>query len=174
LLVPDLFFRSLFAFFNTLAEVTEGHPSECDPFTSRSLGGTTAAGGDSVWANTKIPDSGERPEIRFAFRTRGDHKWHQSPSNAVSNARRANAVCERFLGSVRREGVDHFLILLEKQLSGLLKADVVYFNQVRSHQGLGQRIRNPPVYAVPPLNHQNKVIAVSLPGGLPRDYRRGA
>ena len=70
--------------------------------------------------------------------------------------------------------MDHFLILLEKQLSGLLKAYVVYFNQVRPHQGLGQRIRDPPVYAVTPLNHQNKVIAVSMPGGLHHDYRRVA
>ena len=45
------------------------------------------------------------------------HEWHQSPSNAVPDARRANAICERFLGSVRRECLDHFLIFHEKQLS---------------------------------------------------------
>jgi hypothetical protein len=95
-------------------------------------------------------------------------------NTAVSNARRANAVCERFLLSVRRECLDHFLILHEKHLSGLLKADVVYFTQARPHQGLGQRIPDPPVYAVPPLNQPTKVIAVPILGGLHHDYRRAA
>jgi putative transposase len=70
--------------------------------------------------------------------------------------------------------VDHFLILHEKQLSRLLKAYVVYFNQVRPHQGLEQRIPDLPAYAVTPLNHQNKVIADSVLGGLHHDYRRVA
>jgi transposase InsO family protein len=32
------------------------------------------------------------------------------------HAPQANAICERFLGSVRRECLDHLLILYEKQL----------------------------------------------------------
>jgi putative transposase len=46
-------------------------------------------------------------------------------------APRANAVCERFLGSVRWECLDHFLIFHEKQLHRLLNAYVVYFNEAR-------------------------------------------
>jgi hypothetical protein len=51
--VPDLFFRSLFAFFIIELKSRKADPCECDPFTYRSLGGTTAAGGDSVWANNQ-------------------------------------------------------------------------------------------------------------------------
>src|SRR5713101_8805502 len=36
------------------------------------------------------------------------------------HAPRANAICERFLGSVRRECLDHLLILQEKQLQRVL------------------------------------------------------
>jgi len=43
---------------------------------------------------------------------------------------RANAICERFLGSVRRECLDHVLILHEKQLHRILRAYVAYFNSI--------------------------------------------
>ena len=52
------------------------------------------------------------------------------------HAPRANAICERFLGSVRRERLDHLFIFQEKQLDRVLQAYVQYFNQVRPHQGI--------------------------------------
>jgi len=47
------------------------------------------------------------------------------------HAPRANAICERFLGSVRRECLDHLFIFQEKQLHRVLQAYVQYFNQAR-------------------------------------------
>src|SRR5207248_3419291 len=58
-------------------------------------------------------------------------------------APRMNAVCERFLGSVRRECLDHLLILGETQLRRALRAYVTYFNEQRPHQGIAQRIPAP-------------------------------
>ena len=55
-------------------------------------------------------------------------------------APRANAMCERFLGSVRRECLDHVLILHEKQLQRVLSASVHSFNRARPHQGIRQQI----------------------------------
>ncbi|MHB8630187.1 MAG: transposase [Aggregatilineales bacterium] len=52
----------------------------------------------------------------------------------------ANAVYERCLGSIRRECLDHVLILGEGHLRRVMKAYVDYFNRARPHQGLGQRI----------------------------------
>jgi len=40
-------------------------------------------------------------------------------------------MCERFFGSVRRECLDHFLLLSESHLRRILKAYVAYFNQTR-------------------------------------------
>ncbi len=45
------------------------------------------------------------------------------------HAPQANAVIERFLGSVRRECLDHILILTEAHLRQVLHAYVTYFNQ---------------------------------------------
>jgi putative transposase len=86
----------------------------------------------------------------------------------------ANAVCERFLGSVRRACLDHFLIFHERQLHRLLKAYALYFNQARPHQGLGQRIPDLPVHAALPSNQPDRVLTVPVLGGLHHDYRRAA
>jgi putative transposase len=55
-------------------------------------------------------------------------------------APKANAVCERFLGSVRRECLDFFLILSERHLHRVMKDYQAYFNDARPHQGIEQCI----------------------------------
>ena len=55
-------------------------------------------------------------------------------------APKANAICERFLGSVRRECLDHILILSERHLYRVVKEYMAYFNYARPHQGIEQRI----------------------------------
>jgi putative transposase len=87
-------------------------------------------------------------------------------------APRADAVCERFLGSVRRECLDHLLILGERHLARVRRECVAHFNRDRPHQGLAQATPEPlpggrgyregPVHAVPVL------------GGLHHAYRRAA
>lgn len=51
-------------------------------------------------------------------------------------APKANALCERFLGSVRRESLDHMLVLGERQLYRMVKEYVQYLNRARPHQGI--------------------------------------
>jgi transposase InsO family protein len=52
----------------------------------------------------------------------------------------ANAICERFLGSLRRECLDYFLILRERHLYGIAKSHVACFSQARPHQGIEERV----------------------------------
>jgi hypothetical protein len=138
------------------------------------LGRATTAGGRSVGTSSKIVDSGEREEIWKEFRTSGNNQWRQRAANAVPDARRANALCERLLGSVRRECLDHFLMFHEKQLTRLLNAYVVYFNQARPHQGLGQHIPEPSTLSARSPNQVNQVMAIPVLGGLHHDDRRAA
>jgi hypothetical protein len=53
---------------------------------------------------------------------------------------RQNAICERFLGSGRRDCLDHLLILGEAHLRRILCEYVSYFNGDRPHQGLAHRV----------------------------------
>ncbi len=89
-------------------------------------------------------------------------------------APRANGICERFLGSVRRECLDHLFILHEKQLQRVLHAYLLYFNQARPHQGIKQQIPERKTGSVPPPHENGKVISFLVLGGLHRDYRRRA
>jgi len=58
-------------------------------------------------------------------------------------AAHANAICERFVGSLRRECLDHILVLGVLPLVRILKDYIRYYNQARPHQGLAQRIPAP-------------------------------
>ncbi len=54
-------------------------------------------------------------------------------------APRANAICERFVGSLGRECLDHMLGLGDRQRVRVLKEYSGYFDQARPHQGLAQQ-----------------------------------
>ena len=90
------------------------------------------------------------------------------------HAPRANAICERFMRSLRQECLDHLLIFQEKQLHRVLNAYVAYFNQARPHQGIGQHIPEPSRSALSSPQAGEKVIAIPVVGGLHHDYRWAA
>jgi transposase InsO family protein len=91
-------------------------------------------------------------------------------------APRANAVCERLLGSARRECADHILVLGERHLRRVLAEYVTQFNEARPHQGIGQRVpaSNAAAAPVPRTKTRQKVIGVPVLGGLHHDYRWAA
>ena len=90
------------------------------------------------------------------------------------HAPRANAICERFLRSVRQECLDHVLILHEKQLQCVLNGYVAYFNRARPHQGMAQQIPEPSQSALSAHQTGEKVIALPVIDGLHHDYRCAA
>ncbi|CAA9568352.1 MAG: hypothetical protein AVDCRST_MAG18-1699 [uncultured Thermomicrobiales bacterium] len=86
-------------------------------------------------------------------------------------APRANAACERFLGSVRREYLDHVLVLGEGQLRRVLREYMAYFNTARPHQGIGQAIPGA-ARPAPPSSPPAPIVSIPVFGGLHHDYRR--
>ncbi|MBX7237696.1 MAG: transposase, partial [Caldilineales bacterium] len=83
----------------------------------------------------------------------------------------ANSHVERCLESLRRECLDHMLILNERHLSKVVREYANYFNHARPHQGIGQCIPAPPKVEPPTTG---KVFAFPVLGGLHHDYRRAA
>ncbi len=84
-------------------------------------------------------------------------------------APRANAICERFLGSVRCECLDHLLILSERHLHRVMSEYQEYFNHARPHQGIGQRIPCQPARGSEPQMN-GELISHPILGGLHHDY----
>ena len=80
-----------------------------------------------------------------------------------------NALAERFVGSVRREALDYYLLMSEKQISKILKEYIDYYNTKRPHQGIRQQI--PQGYE--PMTH-GRVIKFPVLGGLCNHYMRRA
>ena len=89
-------------------------------------------------------------------------------------APRQNATCERFLGSVRRECLDHLLVLGETQLRRVLRAYVRYFHPDRPHQGLAQRVPVVPEAGPARAVTGGSVRAIPILGGLHHVYARAA
>jgi transposase InsO family protein len=85
-------------------------------------------------------------------------------------APKVNAICERFLGSVRRECLDFFLILSERHLRRIMKQYQAYFNHARPHQGMQQCIPCPLDQPVEP-DTIGEMISHPILGGLHHDYR---
>ncbi len=90
-------------------------------------------------------------------------------------APKANAICERFIGSVRRECLDHLLILSERHLHRVIGEYVAYFNHARPHQGIDQRIPDPPDdMSCKDMQGAQRIVGYPVLGGLHHDYRRAA
>jgi putative transposase len=62
-------------------------------------------------------------------------------------APRANAIAERFIGTLRRECLDHLLITGPRHLAVVLEEYVEHYNTHRKHRSLDQR---PPAGRTPP------------------------
>ena len=85
---------------------------------------------------------------------------------------RANSYAERFVGTLRRECLDHVLILGERHLCSVLAEYARHYNGHRPHQGLQQER---------PLREPGHVVDITariershVLGGLISEYRRVA
>lgn len=89
----------------------------------------------------------------------------------------ANSICERVIGTLRRECLDFVIPLNEKHLYGIWKEWVTHYNESRPHMSLGPGIPKPfGTLPVPQQAHRHRiptgqhVVAQPIIGGLHHDY----
>jgi transposase InsO family protein len=119
------------------------------------LNGSPGSGGtcnpSSIWAAQQLRNAtafGVGP--RFIIRDRDDKYGRDFDRIARGvgtrvlktpvRAPKANSFCERLLGSVRRECLDHVLVLGEHHLFETLVEYTGYFDRARTHQGISQLV----------------------------------
>ncbi len=131
-------------------------------------------------------DLGTRIEsLRFLLRDRDakygptfDTVFHANDLRVITSAPRAprmNAHCERVIGTLRRELLDHILILDEGHARQVLKTYEEHCNHHRAHQARDQ---------LPPADQQHpaavhdpdtrRVLRTRILGGLINEYRHTA
>jgi putative transposase len=83
---------------------------------------------------------------------------------------KANALAERFVKTVRRERLDHLLILGERHLQRILEQYLRHYNAERPHRGLS--LETPEPRAAAANRGDGAVARVDRLGGLIHEYQR--
>jgi transposase InsO family protein len=91
-------------------------------------------------------------------------------------APKANAFCERLIGTIRRECLDWAIPFGQTHLQRILREWVTHFNRGRPHMALGPGIPEPLQAKVPARSHWHKlpsgfrVVSKPVLGGLHHEY----
>jgi transposase InsO family protein len=137
---------------------------------------------DSAWVtqqarNLAIQDRLEG--VRFLIRDR-DSKYPWSFDEVFRSegvrivrspvrAPKANAICERWVGTVRRECLDHLLVLGRRHLDRVLAFYVAHYNGARPHRGLD--LQSPEPRGDPPQRLQPRTVRRrDVLGGIIHEY----
>jgi transposase InsO family protein len=91
---------------------------------------------------------------------------------------KANAICERVIGTIRRECLDWLIPMSEGHLRSILKSWVEHYNRGRPYSSLGPGVPDPPcilamvqkVKSRHRLGEGVAVVAKSVLGGLHHEY----
>jgi putative transposase len=91
---------------------------------------------------------------------------------------KANSICERVIGTMRRECLDWMIPISEEHLRAILKEWVTHYNKGRAHSALGPGVPDPPPESalVPRSGSRDRlaagalVLAKSILGGLHHEY----
>ena len=118
---------------------------------------------------------------RYLLRDRdsiyGDQFRHRVKSLGIKEVLTAprspwqNPYVERIIGSIRRECLNHVIIINERHLRRQLKSYSIYYHEARTHLSLDKQSPVPRSIEPP---EQGKVVAIPHVGGLHHEYRRAA
>jgi hypothetical protein len=78
-----------------------------------------------------------------------------------------NSFAERLIGSIRRECVNHIVVLGEVHLRRILTRYAAYYNELRTHRCLN---KDSPIH--PAIQHCGRIVSAPVLGGLHHQYCR--
>jgi putative transposase len=127
-------------------------------------------------------------DIKFLIRDRGSNFTHSFDAvfeatgarilRSAVQTPRMNAICERLVGTLRREILDRVLILGEQHLRAVLTEYQAHYNTGRPHQGIAQRVpdddRAPPRATVTTEVDAQQIRRKPVLSGLINEYMHAA
>ena len=84
-----------------------------------------------------------------------------------------NPFVERFVGTLRRELLDHVIVLSQRHLESLLREFIDYYHTARPHQAIGGKTPIPQEKP-PDVSGSTKLVSIPVLGGLHHRYVRVA
>jgi transposase InsO family protein len=100
--------------------------------------------------------------VRRRLRAKGIRDKPTAPASPWQNG-----FAERLIGSIRRECVDHMIVLGEAHLRRILRSYARYYNEIRTHRSLD---KDAPVTR--PVQRVGVIISRAVLGGLHHHYAR--
>src|SRR6266480_1550287 len=153
------------------------------------LAGITA-NPDGAWtmqaARNLLMDLGQRvTSFKFVIRDRAGQFTHSFDAVFTADgvrilasppqAPRANAICERIIGTLRRELFDRLLIVNEHHLRRVLTGYLRHYNTARPHRALGQFAPAQADTRPPEINlAEHRIRRKQVLGGLTHEYQIAA
>jgi transposase InsO family protein len=109
----------------------------------------------------------DRDGVYGAVVTRRMHAMGIRDKPIASGSPWQNGFAERLIGSIRRECVDHMIVLGEAHLRRILKKYAVYYNELRTHRSLN---KDSPIHRS--VQHRGRIVSAPILGGLHHHYCR--
>jgi transposase InsO family protein len=125
----------------------------------------------------RAPDNGGIPAPRYLIRdqdriygtivTRRLHAMGIRDKPIAPASPWQNGFAERLIGSIRRECLDHLVVLSEAHLRRILQAYAAYYNKIRTHRSLD---KDAPAFR--PVTWIGAITSRPILGGLHHHYVR--
>jgi hypothetical protein len=152
-----------------------GYPSARSNFDERKVGTCqlpdllTTSGGMRI-ADAQAWYKIRRPEID---RLLEEQEYGVSPVRIAIRSPWQNGIAERFVGSCRRDQLDHVIVANKRHLKRLMSEYVRYYNEYRTHLGLAKETPARRA-AVATANSNSRVVSMLRLGGLHHRYDHAA
>ncbi len=140
------------------------------PSTPRRLDGTADPRSVSLGHRAAIPPSRSRRHLRWRLRARRRSMGIEQVLTAA-RAPWQNPYCERLIGSIRRECLDHVIVLDEQHLRRVLQRYFGYYHRSRTHLSLAKDAPEPRGIEPPECGG---IVEIPEVGGLHHRYSRRA
>jgi transposase InsO family protein len=146
-------------------------PCACHAAPDGTVDLATGRRSDALGRTAPVSHARPRPLLWQPLHATGCPHWDHDDRDTDTRPH-ANAVAERVIGTLRRECLDHLIVLNERHHLHVLREYVEHYNRKRPHRALAPD--SPDGRSPPPLPESGRVVSRPVLGGLHQEYEWAA